>query len=96
MQQGFNLKNDDNRVGTFDVLDFMEIDNKEMFYFRSNYFIIKSHTACMQNKLPSLTLFHYCFQYFSAANENLDGVKMNYGEEFLLKAENYGEPEVKS
>lgn len=34
------------------------------------------------------------FVILSAENESLNGEKMNYGDEFLLKAENYGDPEA--
>ncbi|XP_068626473.1 uncharacterized protein, partial [Battus philenor] len=34
------------------------------------------------------------FVILSAKDHNLRGEKMNYGDEFLLKAENYGEPEA--
>lgn len=32
--------------------------------------------------------------YFSTKDESIHGEKVNYGDEFLLKAENYGEPDV--
>lgn len=31
---------------------------------------------------------------YSTADESLRGEKMNYGDEFLLRAENYGDPNV--
>ncbi|XP_072943329.1 cilia- and flagella-associated protein 161-like [Epargyreus clarus] len=34
------------------------------------------------------------FVILSAADESLNGEKMKYGDEFLLRAENYGEPEA--
>lgn len=32
--------------------------------------------------------------YFSTKDESIHGDKVNYGDEFFLKAENYGDPDV--
>lgn len=50
-----------------------------------------------------MRLFHYdtnrfillCFRFvYSAKDESIRGEKMDYGDEFLLRAENYGDPTV--
>lgn len=66
-----------------------------LFPVQINLFVILVHCIFYYWVFRCVGTYFLNFKIcFSTKDESLNGVKMNYGDEFFLKAENYGDSDV--